>query len=149
MQTPARPSPHDAGLRVSRSNSTRIPTGAFLSESRLLSPIRLVNSFRRLAILLVLAGALHAAPRVSHSKCTTCSRTPSGRIKRSQTAKRSFEKANPCPATGKRGGPCPGYVIDHKRALACGGPDSPGNMQWQTKAAAKAKDKIERKGCTR
>jgi len=31
--------------------------------------------------------------------------------------------------------------------LACGGADSPGNMQWQTVGEAKAKDKVERKGC--
>jgi len=41
----------------------------------------------------------------------------------------------------------PGYVIDHVRPLACGGADAPSNMQWQTSAAAKAKDKVERKGC--
>jgi hypothetical protein len=41
----------------------------------------------------------------------------------------------------------PGYVVDHIVPLACGGADSPSNMQWQTVAAAKAKDKVERKGC--
>ena len=40
-------------------------------------------------------------------------------------------------------GACPGYVIDHVKALKHGGADEPGNMQWQTTAAAKAKDKIE------
>jgi hypothetical protein len=29
------------------------------------------------------------------------------------------------------------------KALKRGGADEPGNMQWQTKAAAKAKDRIE------
>jgi hypothetical protein len=38
-------------------------------------------------------------------------------------------------------------VIDHVKPLACGGADKPANMQWQTKAAAKAKDKTERKAC--
>lgn len=41
----------------------------------------------------------------------------------------------------------PGYVVDHIVALACGGSDTPSNMQWQTKAAAKAKDRYERRGC--
>jgi hypothetical protein len=34
-------------------------------------------------------------------------------------------------------------VIDHVQALKHGGADAPSNMQWQTVAAAKAKDKIE------
>jgi len=41
----------------------------------------------------------------------------------------------------------PGYVIDHIVPLACGGLDSPWNMQWQTMAEARAKDRVERKGC--
>ena len=41
----------------------------------------------------------------------------------------------------------PWYVIDHITRLACGGLDAPSNMKWQTIAAAKAKDKIERIGC--
>jgi hypothetical protein len=38
----------------------------------------------------------------------------------------------------------PGYVVDHVKPLECGEADSPGNMQWQTVAAGKAKDKAER-----
>jgi hypothetical protein len=67
--------------------------------------------------------------------------------KRSEAAKESFERQYPCPATGKHSGSCPGYVVDHVRPLACGGADSPSNMQWQTVADAKAKDKTERIGC--
>ncbi len=37
----------------------------------------------------------------------------------------------------------PGYVVDHVVPLKRGGDDSPFNMQWQTKADARAKDKIE------
>ena len=71
-----------------------------------------------------------------------------GKIKRSEKAKDDFKKANPCPANGKGSGACPGYVIDHIKALACGGADSPENMQWQTAAEGKAKDAWERDGCS-
>lgn len=66
---------------------------------------------------------------------------------RSAPAKRSFRASNPCPATGKTTGSCKGYVVDHKTPLACGGADAPSNMQWQTTAEAKLKDKTERAGC--
>src|SRR5438132_11914221 len=66
-----------------------------------------------------------------------------GRIKRSETAKRDFEHHHPCPSTGKTSGACPGYVIDHVVPLKRGGADDPGNMQWQTTGAAKAKDRWE------
>ena len=71
------------------------------------------------------------------------------RIKRSQSAKVEFKHQHPCPASGATKGPCNGYVIDHIKALACGGADQPENMQWQTLAEGKAKDKWERKGCLR
>jgi hypothetical protein len=67
-----------------------------------------------------------------------------GKIKRSHAAKASFELQHPCPSTGKTTGRCPGYVVDHVQALECGGPDNSSNMQWQTTADAKAKDKTER-----
>ena len=82
-------------------------------------------------IILLLICALLAA-------CTTT---------RSQTAKNEFKKLYPCPTNGNRKGPCPGYVIDHIKPLACGGEDAPLNMQWQTAAEGKAKDKWERKDC--
>jgi hypothetical protein len=66
-----------------------------------------------------------------------------GNIKRSTRAKDDFQKSHPCPATGKTAGSCPGYIIDHVKPLKRGGDDSPGNMQWQTKKAAKLKDKTE------
>lgn len=69
------------------------------------------------------------------------------RIKRSQSAKVEFKREHPCPATGASKGPCKGYVIDHVKPIACGGADAPSNMQWQSVADAKAKDKWERKGC--
>lgn len=71
------------------------------------------------------------------------------RIKRSQTAKVEFKLAHPCPSNGATKGPCKGYVIDHVKPLACGGADAPLNMQWQTVAEGKAKDKWERRACGR
>jgi hypothetical protein len=62
---------------------------------------------------------------------------------RSQTQKRHFAKANPCPLTGARTVSCKGYVIDHIVALCKGGVDHSNNMQWQTVVDAKIKDKTE------
>jgi hypothetical protein len=70
-------------------------------------------------------------------------RDSSGKIKRDRRARRSFLKNNPCPSTSKSSGACPDYVVDHVRSLKRGGPDNPSNMQWQTKEAAKEKDKWE------
>lgn len=70
-------------------------------------------------------------------------RDKQGKIKRSTAARAAFERQSPCPSTGKTKGSCPGYVVDHVRALECGGADDPSNMQWQTVAAAKEKDKME------
>jgi hypothetical protein len=90
-----------------------------------------------------------ASPGPSHTKayCASCERNESGKIQRSASAKREFERANPCPATGRTSGSCSGYVIDHVKPLACGGADDPSNMQWQTVAEGKAKDRTERAGC--
>lgn len=87
-------------------------------------------------------------PRASRSssgrkKASGVARDKHGKIKRSSSAKNTFKKKQPCPSTRKSKGSCPGYVIDHKIPLKKGGADSPSNMQWQTKEAAKAKDKWE------
>jgi len=68
-------------------------------------------------------------------------------VMRSAAARDAFERRHPCPGTGRTTGPCPGYVVDHVKPLACGGPDTPENMQWQIATQAKAKDKWERSGC--
>ena len=79
----------------------------------------------------------------SRSKAAGVTRDRHGRIKRSARAKDAFRRSHPCPSTGRTTGACPGYVIDHVRALKHGGVDDPANMQWQTKEAAKEKDKWE------
>jgi hypothetical protein len=72
---------------------------------------------------------------------STVSRDSNGRIKRSEAAKAEFERETGYPH-GR-----PGYIVDHIKPLACGGADAPSNMQWQTVAEGKAKDKTERIGC--
>ena len=68
---------------------------------------------------------------------------------RSREVTREFQREHPCPSTGRTSGACPGYRRDHIKALACGGPDAVSNLQWQTVAAAKAKDRWERRACGR
>lgn len=89
-----------------------------------------------------------SAGQAKHSKSSkspprAVKRDADGRIHRSAEARDEFKKLHPCPATGKTTGRCPGYVIDHKVPLKRGGADAPSNMQWQTTAAAKAKDRWE------
>ena len=76
-----------------------------------------------------------------HSKETYVSypveRDSKGKIKRSSSARHDFMKQTGYPH-GR-----PGYVIDHIKPLKEGGCDCPKNMQWQTKEAAKEKDKWE------
>ena len=99
----------------------------------------------RFAILLLAAFIVLPAHARGHNSnyCTSCARDSHGHIKRSLEAKHEFKNAHPCPSTGKSTGACPGYVIDHVKALKHGGADDPSNMQWQTLEESKAKDKTE------
>jgi len=85
----------------------------------------------------------HSHSGAGPAKACGVERDSRGRIARSSTARSSFRHSSPCPATGKSSGACPGYVIDHVVALKRGGPDTPANMQWQTRAEARAKDRWE------
>ena len=69
--------------------------------------------------------------------CWSCERTPSGRIWRSSSERRAFKQSHPCPSTRLATGACPGWVIDHIKPLACGGPGTQDNMQWQSQAEAR------------
>ena len=82
------------------------------------------------------SGSHHDA--TSHSSAAGgVERDSHGRIKRSESAKKEFMRETGYPH-GR-----PGYVVDHIVPLKRGGADSPSNMQWQTIAEAKAKDKWE------
>lgn len=86
------------------------------------------------------ASTPHASNRAAPSAVPPSS---NGKIARSAEAKRTFEKQSGHPNGW------PGHVVDHIVPLACGGADAPSNMQWQTIAEGKAKDKTERIGCGR
>jgi hypothetical protein len=95
-------------------------------------------------LLMVLSGFIDAfaAPvkRDSH-----------GAIYRSAAQVRKFHLATVCPATHAKTLSCPGFIVDHKNALACARTeeqrtllDHPWNMQYQSKAQSEAKDRVER-----
>ena len=69
--------------------------------------------------------------------------------RRPSNAEILFRLANPCPSTGETHGTCAGYVIDRLIPAVCGGAEAPENMQWQTLAEAKDKDRWEAIGCRR
>jgi hypothetical protein len=75
--------------------------------------------------------------------CASCARDSRGRIARDPAQVRAFRSSHPYPATGSARGACPGYIVDHVKALKHGGTDTPENMQWQSRAEAKAKDRDE------
>jgi hypothetical protein len=93
-----------------------------------MGPVRTHVMFAAVAMLL--CPAAHAAER-----------------QRPSHAEIHFRLANPCPSTSETSGACPGYVIDRVIPVVCGGAEDPDNMQWQTLAEAKEKDRWERIGC--
>lgn len=92
------------------------------------------------------------ADLAAHSSClsaTALLNFASAGEHRSRAVTREFQREHPCPSTGQTTGACPGYWRDHVVPLACGGPDAISNMQWQTVRDARAKDRWERKACSR
>lgn len=81
-----------------------------------------------LLLALLLAFAAHALPRDVSERA-------------------AFRKAHPCPSTGKQSGRCPGYQIDHTRALMNGGEDRAANMQWLPHAEHRAKTRADFAEC--
>ena len=85
----------------------------------------------------------HSSNHSGHHNAQGVTRDAHGKTARSGRARAEFKKTHACPSTGRSSGGCPGYVIDHVVPLKRGGPDRPSNMQWQTKAEATAKDRVE------
>ena len=97
---------------------------------------------RQFATCVALLVAL-SSPALADKKAEGVLRDDRGRIERSSSEKAEFKKEQPCPSTDKASGACPGYVVDHVKPLCKGGADKPWNMQWQTVAEGKAKDRVE------
>lgn len=66
---------------------------------------------------------------------------------RSRVLRAEFQRAHPCPSTSKPRGACPGYEVDHREALICGGRDELQNLQWLPVAEHRAKTRVEVKLC--
>ena len=101
---------------------------------------------KKLLLLALLMPALVQAAPVR--------RDDNGRIYRSRTVVARFQHSTICPGTGRTGTPCRGYVVDHRKPLGCATSeaerlqlDRVSNLQYQTIAEGKAKDRIERKQC--
>ena len=104
---------------------------------------------RTLLIALAIVSATVQAEVVTvGGKTCDIQRDDYGRIARSKKVISDFRKTVPCPATGKTGKKCAGYVADHKLPLCGCGADSIENLQWQTVADSKIKDRWERKLCS-
>lgn len=69
------------------------------------------------------------------------------RIDRDRAQVRAFRAENPCPATGRTRGACPGYHVDHITPLCAGGADRPANMQWITREDHRFKTLVDVKEC--
>jgi hypothetical protein len=128
--TSAFPRSHHSGTHSSNSHSSRTHKSRSASSSS--HSITTSRNYKK----------NYMAP--GYTAHSSVQRDKHGRIKRSSAAKAAFERHSPCPSTGKTSGSCKGYVIDHVKPLECGGADAASNMQWQTVADGKAKDKTER-----
>ena len=93
--------------------------------------------------------ALLASPRVLGAiAALLIAASPAlAKIERNAAVPRAFQRANPCPATGRTSGPCPGWQRDHRVPLACGGADAVENMQWLRIEEARIKDRAALAAC--
>ena len=73
--------------------------------------------------------------------------TLAGAADRSRVLRAEFQRHHPCQSTGLSRGACPGWQVDHREALVCGGRDELANLQWLTIEAHRQKTRVEVKLC--
>jgi hypothetical protein len=124
--------PTDSQVRLAalhaREDAAYVATMQGLTLARLDRITWWLRAICAVVVLNLLTTCAHAAPR-------------------SSTAVRQFKAQQPCPATGAASGPCPGWQVDHREALVCGGVDAVENLQWLTVEEHKAKTRVEVKLC--
>lgn len=81
-------------------------------------------------MLSLVVGAVVGLTPIDPRYCGPAFRDENGRIMRSQQVLADFQRAHPCPSTGKTTGACPGWAKDHVIPLVCGGCDAVSNLQW-------------------
>lgn len=82
--------------------------------------------------------------------CAALLSLPAGAAQPRSAAERlAFVRHNPCPATGLHRGACPGWEVDHIKALCAGGPDHRSNMQWIRKEDHRLKSFLDVRECRR
>lgn len=120
-----------------------VPSTTWMTPEARVVPVRSFSS----STTVLRDGPLILIPgiQVVRPRSVNVLRDANGRIHRSAKVKHDFQWTHPCPANGNMTGACPGYVMDHIKPLATGGADAVENLQWQTTADAKAKDKWERR----
>ena len=77
----------------------------------------------------------------------TAASSVDAKIQRDRAQVRAFRTDNPCPATGRTRGACPGWHVDHVIALCAGGADRPHNMQWISKEDHRFKTYVDVREC--
>jgi hypothetical protein len=70
-------------------------------------------------------------------------------VAKASASRVAFQRAHPCPATGRPWGPCHGWVAMYVKPLCAGGADDLSNLQWQTAQDAQIKSAKDRLACRR
>ena len=98
--------------------------------------------------LLAIAGGVAGASLVAWGLLAT-SRPIEDEPQADTRQKELFVKKYACPVNGKHTESCPGWVVNYVKPLCAGGVDRITNLQWQTVATAKRKEREAQKLCAK